>query len=216
MLYGTMEHLSMRASDPSGLAAQSDEELLLAYRRGGNPQSFEELVRRFEKEMYGYLRHYLGDAEMAEDVFQQTFLQVHLKCDQFEEGRKVRPWLYTVATNQAIDYQRRNRRHRAASLDRRGMRDFEGEPGALIETLNSTESGPGEEAETAEQVEQLRRAVDELPEGTRQVIILVYFQGLKYREAADILGIPVGTIKSRLHTAIEKLSELMAHLQLPR
>jgi RNA polymerase sigma-70 factor, ECF subfamily len=214
-MYGTMEHLPLRASDPVGPVARSDEDLLLAYRSGGDRQAFEELVRRFEKEMYGYLRHYLGDAEMAEDVFQQTFLQVHLKCDQFEAGRKVRPWLYTVATNQAIDYQRRNRRHRAASLDRRLARDFEGEPGALIETLGGPDGGPGEEAEAAEQVEQLRRAVDELPEATRQVIQLVYFQGLKYREAAGILGIPVGTVKSRLHTAIEKLSELMTHLQLP-
>jgi RNA polymerase sigma-70 factor, ECF subfamily len=216
MLYGTMENLPMRASDPMGPAARSDEDLLLAYRSGGDRQAFEELVRRFEKEMYGYLRHYLGDAEMAEDVFQQTFLQVHLKCDQFEEGRKVRPWLYTVATNQAIDYQRRNRRHRAASLDRRKSRDFEGEPGALVEMLGGSENGPGEEAETAEQVEQLRQAVEELPEATRQVVTLVYFQGLKYREAADILEIPVGTVKSRLHTAIQKLSELMAHLQLPK
>ncbi|MBN2578959.1 MAG: sigma-70 family RNA polymerase sigma factor [Pirellulales bacterium] len=210
-----MEHLPKRASDPSGSAARSDEDLLLAYRSGGDRQAFGELVRRFEKELFGYLRHYLGDAEMAEDVFQQTFLQVHLKCDQFEEGRKVRPWLYTVATNQAIDYQRRNRRHRAASLDRRSARDVKGESGALIEMLGDSEDGPGAEAEAAEQVEQLRRAVDELPEMTRQVVTLVYFQGLKYREAADILGIPVGTVKSRLHTAIQKLSELLAHLQLP-
>ena len=94
------------------LPARSDEELLLAYRSKADRGAFEELVRRYEKELYGYLRHYLNDAEMAEDVFQQTFLQVHLKCDQFEEGRKVRPWLYTVATNQAIDCQRRNKRHR--------------------------------------------------------------------------------------------------------
>jgi RNA polymerase sigma-70 factor, ECF subfamily len=215
MLYGTMENLPKRALGPSGSAALSDEDLLLAYRSGGDRQAFEELVRRFEKELYGYLRHYLGDAEMAEDVFQQTFLQVHLKCAQFEEGRKVRPWLYTVATNQAIDYQRRNRRHRAASLDRRSARDSEGEPGALIEMLGGTESVPGDEVESAEQVEQLRRAVDELPETTRQVVMLVYFQGLKYREAAKILGIPVGTVKSRLHTAIQKLTETLSHLQLP-
>jgi RNA polymerase sigma-70 factor, ECF subfamily len=215
MLYGTMEHLPKRALGPSGSAAPSDEDLLLTYRSGGDRQAFEELVRRFEKELYGYLRHYLGDAEMAEDVFQQTFLQVHLKCDQFEEGRKVRPWLYTVATNQAIDYQRRNRRHRAASLDRRAARDFEGESGALIEMLGGEENGPSNEAENAEQVDQLRRAVDELPETTRQVVMLVYFQGLKYREAAKVLGIPVGTVKSRLHTAIQKLSESLGHLQLP-
>ena len=81
--------------------------------------AFEELVRRYEKELYGYLRHYLGDVQMAEDVFQQTFLQVHLKCGQFECERKLRPWLYAVATNQAIDFQRRNGRHRTVSLDRR-------------------------------------------------------------------------------------------------
>ena len=52
---------------------------------------------------------HLGSREAAEDVFQQTFLQIHLKCDQFEAGRKVRPWLYTIATNQAIDYQRQQR-----------------------------------------------------------------------------------------------------------
>ena len=58
-------------------------------------------------------------AEMAEDVFQQTFLQIYLKCDQFEPERKLRPWLYAVATNQAIDHQRHFGRHRMASLDRR-------------------------------------------------------------------------------------------------
>ena len=90
---------------------------------------FAELVRRYEKELFGYLRHYLGNAEMAEDVFQQTFLQVHLKCDQFEPGRKVRPWLYTVATNQAIDYRRRNRRHRVSSLSRAAEHNAEEEAG---------------------------------------------------------------------------------------
>ena len=124
--------------------------MLLAYRSKADRGAFEELVRRYEKELYGYLRHYLNDAEMAEDVFQQTFLQIHLKCDQFEEGRKVRPWLYTVATNQAIDCQRRNKRHRMASLDRRAQGDFEGEPGALIESLGGAVSRSRSEVESAE------------------------------------------------------------------
>jgi RNA polymerase sigma-70 factor (ECF subfamily) len=215
MLYGTIEHLEARANDPNGLPTRSDEELLLAYRSKAEREAFEELVRRYEKELYGYLRHYLNDAEMAEDVFQQTFLQIHLKCDQFEEGRKVRPWLYTVATNQAIDCQRRNKRHRMASIDRRAGRDFEGEQGALIESLGGVEADPGKEVESAEQQTQVRRAVDALPEQTRQVVMLVYFQGMKYREAADILGIPVGTVKSRLHAAIEKLSESIGEVNLP-
>ena len=115
---GTIEQLRLRACGPNPLVSWTDEKLLLSYRSEPDNRVFEELVHRYEKELYGYLRHYLGDAEMAEDVFQQTFLQVHLKCGQFEPGRKVRPWLYTVATNQAIDYQRRNRRHRMSSLDR--------------------------------------------------------------------------------------------------
>ena len=177
---------------------------------------FEELVHRYEKELYGYLRHYLGDAEMAADVFQQTFLQIHLKCGQFEPGRKVRPWLYTIATNQAIDYQRRNRRHRMSSLDRVTLGRAEEEAGALVETLGGPDSGPAADAESAEQYDALRRAVDALPELSRQVVMLVYFQGLKYREAAQVLAIPVGTVKSRLHAAMQKLTESLSHMNLPR
>src|SRR6267142_4677247 len=92
---------------PSSL---SDEELLVGYREKGDANLFSELVHRYERELFSYLRRYLGDANMAEDAFQATFLQVHLKAHQFEEGRKVRPWLYTIATNQAIDAQRRNKR----------------------------------------------------------------------------------------------------------
>jgi RNA polymerase sigma-70 factor, ECF subfamily len=216
MLYGTIDHLQPSATGTDPLTDRTDEELLIEYRSRMDRLVFEELVRRYEKELYGYLRHYLGDAEMAEDVFQQTFLQVHLKCDQFEEGRKVRPWLYTVATNQAIDYQRRNRRHRIASLDRRMQRDVEGEMGSLVEILDGAEVGPSEEAEASEQHEQLRHVIDELPEQMKEVVLLVYFQGLKYREAADAMGIPVGTVKSRLHAAVQKLSESLKQINLPK
>jgi RNA polymerase sigma-70 factor (ECF subfamily) len=213
---GTIEQLRLRACGPNPLVSWTDEKLLLSYRSDPDNRVFEELVHRYEKELYGYLRHYLGDAEMAEDVFQQTFLQIHLKCGQFEPGRRVRPWLYTIATNQAIDYQRRNRRHRMRSLDRATQRSPDDEPGALVELLGRSAGGPAVNAESAEQHEALRRAVDALPELCRQVVTLVYFQGLKYREAAEILSIPVGTVKSRLHAAVEKLTESLSHVSLPK
>jgi len=187
----------------------SDEELLLEYRDHGNRPAFEELVRRYEKELYGYLRSYLSDADMAEDVFQQTFLQVYLKCDQFEPERKLRPWLYAVATNQAIDHQRRFGRHRMASLDQRTGQDEESDTGTFVDLFDSHSRGPLEETQNHEQADEVRRAVDELPEQTRQVVLLIYFQGLKYREAAQVLGIPVGTVKSRLHGAVQKLGEVL-------
>ena len=142
---GTIEQLRLRACGPNPLVSWSDEKLLLSYRSKPDNRVFEELVHRYEKELYGYLRHYLGDAEMAEDVFQQTFLQVHLKCDQFEPGRKVRPWLYTVATNQAIDCQRRNRRHRMSSLDRATRNSAEEENGTLGELLGVGRKRSGRE-----------------------------------------------------------------------
>jgi RNA polymerase sigma-70 factor (ECF subfamily) len=206
---GTVDHKRPRPPGWHSRATWTDEKLLVAYRDRGDRPAFEELVRRYEKELYGYLRNYLGDADLAEDVFQQTFLQVHLKCEQFEPQRKLRPWLYAVATNQAIDLRRRNGRHRMASLDRRMGAGAEGEAGPFAELFDSPERGPAAETESCEQRDEIRRLVDELPEPTRQVVILVYFQGLKYREAADVLGIPVGTVKSRLHAAIQKLGEAL-------
>jgi RNA polymerase sigma-70 factor, ECF subfamily len=209
---GIIEQDAPRSSQGLVLSPRSDEELLLDYRDRGSRLAFEELVHRYEKELFGYLRNYLGDAEMADDVFQQTFLQIYLKCDQFEPERKLRPWLYAVATNQAIDYQRRYGRHRMASLDRRMGHDEESEGLAFMGLFDDHVRGPAEESQYHEQAEEIRRAVDRLPEQVRQVVILIYFQGLKYREAAQALGIPVGTVKSRLHGAIQTLGEtLNAH-----
>lgn len=188
------------------LAAMSDEELLLAYRRTGDRDLFSLLVQRYERELYSYLRRYLGDAEMAEDAFQAAFLQVHLKCKHYEPGRAVRPWLYTIATNQAIDAQRRNRRHRMVSLDRAGAADGD-DVGKLLDLLVSAEPSPSAQLTAMERQAWLAKAVKSLPEGLRDVVQLVYFQEMKYREAADVLGIPVGTVKSRLHAAVAKLNE---------
>jgi RNA polymerase sigma-70 factor (ECF subfamily) len=203
----TFEREQSAAVDSPALSGKTDEQLLLAYRDCGETAAFEELVHRYERELYSYLRRYLVDAAMAEDAFQAAFFQVHLKCNQFEEGRKFRPWLYTVATNQAIDAQRRNRRHRLASLDRRGNLADGGESGALADALISREPDADTNLLHQEKRQWTRGAVRRLPEALRKVVLLVCYQGLKYREAAEALGIPVGTVKSRLHAAVEKLNE---------
>jgi RNA polymerase sigma-70 factor, ECF subfamily len=184
----------------------ADEELLARFRRG-QTEAFGALVRRYERELYGYLRRYLGDANLADDVFQNTFLQLYTKIGQYEAGRPVRPWLYTIATHQAIDALRRNNRHQALSLDQNRDEHPEGEMHGLMELLEARTPGPVDQVQGEELRERVRASVDRLPEFLRQVVILAYYQGLKYREIAGILGIPVGTVKSRLHAALVKLQE---------
>jgi RNA polymerase sigma-70 factor (ECF subfamily) len=196
---GNVEH-----SD--ALTPCSDEELLLRFRKGER-EAFGQLVRRYERELYGYLRRYLGDANLADDVFQNTFLQLYTKIGQYEAGRPVRPWLYTIATHQAIDALRRNSRHQALSLDQERDEIRDGDVHSLLSLLESRLGSPVDHVQDLERRQQVRASVERLPEFLRQVVILAYYQGLKYREIADIVGIPVGTVKSRLHAALVKLHE---------
>ncbi|MFK8112706.1 MAG: RNA polymerase sigma factor [Rubripirellula sp.] len=186
----------------------SDESLIAQYRESGDRKLFETLICRYEREIYSYLRRYIGNAEMAEDAFQGTFLQVHLKCHQFDPARRFRPWLYAIATNQAIDVQRRNKRHRMVSLDRSSTTEKDDRSGSWSEQHVGDSPEPHRAASDQENSRWIHESVSGLGESMQQVIHLVYYQGLKYREAADALGIPVGTVKSRLHAAVQRLGLL--------
>ncbi len=192
--------------DAAPLPSCSDEDLLTRFRKG-EKEAFGVLLRRYERELYGYLHRYLGNSVLAEDVFQNTFLQVFLKSGQYEAGRPVRPWLYTIATHQAIDALRRNGRHQAVSLERVRDESSGQEVKGLIEMLQSSEPGPLEQLSAEERQQRVRASVDQLPDAYRQVVVLAYYQGMKYRDIAEILDIPVGTVKSRLHAALMKLQE---------
>lgn len=201
-----LEGSDVVASTPA-LTEHSDEELLTRF-RAGTREAFGVLVRRYEGELYGYLRRYLGDANLADDVFQNTFLQLYTKAGQYEAGRPVRPWLYTIATHQAIDALRRQGRHQAVSLDQeREEAAAAAELPQLLGLLESRGPGPLDQLQGEERRQLVRAGVDRLPDFLKQVVILAYYQGLKYRDIADILGIPVGTVKSRLHSALVKLHE---------
>jgi len=184
----------------------SDEELLALFRQG-TTEAFGELVHRYEGELYGYLRRYTSDSDLAEDVFQNTFLQFYTKLHQFEAGRPVRPWLYAIATNQAIDALRRQNRHAALRLYQENDEAANDEAAPLLSLLETRTPGPLEQMQVAERQQYIRSSVDRLPEFLRQVVILAYYQSLKYKEIAEILDIPVGTVKSRLHTALSKLQD---------
>ncbi len=185
----------------------TDEQLLVRL-RDGDREWFGTLVRRYERELYGYLRRYLGDAELAADVFQNTFVAVFTKIQQYEPGRAVRPWLYAIATNQAIDSLRKQKRRSERTTDPLPTGGDDAKARTLFELLASRESDPAELAVSDELSQQVRGAVDQLTDLHKQVIVLSYFQGFKYQDIAEVLGIPLGTVKSRLNSAMAKLTEI--------
>ena len=189
-------------------APSTDEALMTRYRDTAQTVDFNELVRRYERELFRYLARYLGDAAMAEDVFQNTFLQVHLKRALYEDGRPFRPWLYAIATHQAVDSLRKHGRHPTVSLDQRSSSGDESEAGALIDLLVNEGPGPLASLQEKERGEWVKRSIERLPDTLKQTLILAYYQDLKYREIAETLNIPVGTVKSRLHAALAKLGEM--------
>ena len=195
--------VAARGESPAHL---TDEELLTRLQKG-EWHLFAILVRRYESALFHYLWRKLGDYELAEDVFQTTFTQVFAKIRQYEPGRPAKPWLYRIATHQAIDAHRarlRRQPHQALSAlaplpDAASM--------SLWENLPGSEAEPVKQLETAELQQAIRRAVQELPQPFQEVIQLAYFEGLKYQEIAEVLAIPLGTVKSRLHKAMSKLAE---------
>jgi RNA polymerase sigma-70 factor (ECF subfamily) len=199
------------SSNNSSENVASDESLFARFRETGDRDVFGQLVKRYEREVFGYLKRYLGDQQLAEDAFQATFIAIFRKADQFEAGRSFRPWLYTIATNKAIDAQRSKKRSRLRSLDTdlsRSNNSSQGRQLSMLEQLVDPTADVQNQTALSETRHEVREAIDELNDISKQVIHLVYFQGMKYSEAAETLDIPIGTVRSRLHMAVRKLQEV--------
>jgi len=182
------------------VSTPSDESLLTAY-VAGESDRFELLVRRHSQELYQFLVRFTGNAAVAEDVVQETFLQVHLSAATFDPSRRFRPWLFTIGANKARDMMRSKARRPEIALD-----DFVGsdrEDGQRFSELISDDApSPSEPLEVEEENKIVRGLVETMPEHLREVLVLGYFHRFPYKEMADILGIPLGTVKSRLHAAV--------------
>jgi RNA polymerase sigma-70 factor (ECF subfamily) len=156
----------------------------------------------------------VDDSTLAEDVFQATFLAVYQRAEQFKEGHPFRPWLYAIATNQAIDAMRRAGRRKALSLEE--LSDPGGaNSGATGSSVlyDTRQPGPVEHLQAEEARQRVRAIVEQLPDHLKSTLILAYYQGLKYREIAEILDIPVGTVKSRVHLALARVQEALGNIQ---
>lgn len=181
-----------------------DEELL-ADHLAGKSGAFDQLVSRYLDGLYGFFQRFVGNSAAADDLVQETFLQVHLAAGSFDPQRPFKPWLYTIAANKGRDYMRSRGRRPAQSLDTTGS-DPDG-PSAAAQ-LEGEAPDVAEQLEADELVESVQRMIAQMPEHLRMILILGYYQRLPYAEIAEILDIPVGTVKSRLHSAVNHFSRL--------
>jgi len=170
----------------------TDEQLLSRFAKGDD-SALGELARRHELHLLGLARGLLdGRDDLARDVVQETWVRVIGAAKNFAGNSAVKTWLYRILINRATDL-----RTRAAKLDR-------GLPGNVAQS-NGHEPPPEAALESGEQADSLRTAVAALSPDKRLILLLSYHEGHSHESAAEVLGIPLGTLKSRLHSALEEL-----------
>lgn len=180
--------------------APTDETLLREY-LDGKSASFELLVRRHSRELYQFALRFTGDPMAAEDVVQDTFVKIHQAGDSFDPARRFKPWLFTVAANKARDYLRRIGRRREVPFE--AQVGGENEAGQrFIDLLSGDDVLPHEDLLLDEKRRFVKGVMGAMPPRYFEVLILAYYHRFPYKEIAEIVGIPLGTVKSRLHAAI--------------
>ena len=178
----------------------TDAELLQRYIQG-DETAFREIVNRYKNSLYAFLKQFLNRPELVDDVFQETFLQLFTSRTSFDPSRPLRPWLFTIAANKAKDALRKAQRTSAVPIgtisDAEDMSFDE-----MLNTLRSDMTEPYEAVERSETAARVSEVIANMPENLREILILAYFNKFSYKQMADALSIPIGTVKSRLHTAV--------------
>jgi RNA polymerase sigma-70 factor (ECF subfamily) len=183
----------------------TDAELLTRYSRG-DEAAFREIVSRYKNSLYAFLWQFLNRPDLVEDVFQETFLQLFSSRASFDNTRPLRPWLFTIAANKAKDALRKWQRTAAVPIgtisDSEEM-SFDD----MLNTISADTTMPYEELEKNEIAIQVERIIANMPENLREILLLAYFQKFSYKQMAQMLSIPIGTVKSRLHTAVARFAK---------
>jgi RNA polymerase sigma-70 factor (ECF subfamily) len=172
----------------------------------GDERAFRELVSRYKNGLYAFLKRFLNHQDLIEDVFQETFLQLFTSRDSFDTDRPLRPWLFTIAANKAKDALRKQQRTSAVAIGTISDGE-EASFGDVLNSLTSDETRPYETLEQGEAAELVRDVIASMPQQAREILILAYFNKFSYKQMAQILSIPIGTVKSRLHTAVNRFAK---------
>lgn len=181
----------------SGHKESSDEELMLAL-KGGDRAAFEALYRRYRDRLYAFLVRHIGDSATAQDLFQETFLRVLRARARYQPRAPFATWLFTIARNLYLD-----------SVKRAGIPRTSSELEAALHAAPDPRPDPLQALEEREADALLRRAVASLAEEDRAILVLSRFEGFRYRQIAEILGISEDAVKVRAHRALQALRQIL-------
>jgi RNA polymerase sigma-70 factor (ECF subfamily) len=189
------------AGDASRRPALSltDEEAMLRVQQSADRRAFGLLMRRWEAPIFRLCARMSGDVHRAEDLTQTAFARLFERAGSYRQGARLSTFLWRIAVNLCLDEQRRAGRRSTEPLDG---------PGLGREPVSGLPS-PSAIAAQRERAELVRRALGRLSDGTRAVVVLRHYEGLKFREIAEVLEVPVGTVKSRMADALDRLSALL-------
>ncbi len=191
--------------------ARSDAELMQAFQQG-DADAFTSLYQRHLKGLVNFFWRLSWDRPLAEDLAHDTVLRLFRSTHEWEERAKFTTYLYRIARNLWIDHTRlASVRKRAGSLDAETAPGM----GTFAEMVKAAEPGPDQLVGDSDSVREIMQAVAKLPEEQRLVFVLAHVQEMRYQDVADVLDIPIGTVKSRMHAAVAKLQSMLGHLVEP-
>jgi RNA polymerase sigma-70 factor (ECF subfamily) len=179
-----------------------DDHRLIADCLQGRTAAFGELVRRYQDRLYNCVYRLVDNAEDAQDIVQDAFLNAYQSLDRFKGDSQFFTWLYRIAFNTSISWKRKQRVALALRTSRAG-------PGVQEPLDDSPASRPEHALEKAELEQRIQQALNRLSPEHRMVLILKDMEGQKYEAMAELLQVPIGTIRSRLHRARMELRELL-------
>jgi len=183
----------------------TDEQAMWRVKMDDDPQAFARLVERWQGPIQRLCIKMLGDAHRAEDLTQEAFARVFARRKDYEPAGRFSTFLWRIALNLCYDELRKIKRRGESSLE--GGADERGETDFMADT-----AGPDLQVVADERAEHVRRALLQIPEPYRVVVVLRHYEGLKFREIGEVLDIPEGTVKSRMVEALNQLSRLLKPL----
>lgn len=191
------------------LTQMCDEDLMLQFQKG-TIEAFDILVNRYKDPLTSYIYRFLGDVRECEDLLQETFLRVYRNRHSYRRIAKYSTWLYTIAGNLARSEYRKRKRRKLFSLQSINREDEAYEVEIPDETFS-----PDRHTENTLQDHYIQEALKQLPEEFREVVVLRDVQQLAYEEIAQITGLPMGTVKSRINRGRTKLQRLLKDIYIP-